>query len=267
MNKLAPWVAGLFLLLFWQCLSFFEVVPSYMLPSPFDVINAFVKDFTLLLSHARVTLTEAVIGLSLGVLLGFLIAVGMEHFKNIYHAFYPLIVITQTVPTVAIAPLLVLWLGYGITPKIVLIIIVTFFPITIGLLDGFRSADQDEIRLLLAMGATKFQIFFHIKFPASLNYFFAGLRISVSYSVVGAVISEWLGGFEGLGVYMTRVKKSYAFDRMFAVIFLISAISLFFMYGVKRMQYFCMPWQNTKRKTKTYFLCFRKGEKKDASKD
>ena len=231
------------MLIVWQLISIMGIVPAYMLPSPVDVIKAFIKDFPLLLSHTGVTLAEAVLGLLSGVILGFLIALVMEQFQSIYRAFYPLIVITQTVPTVAIAPLLVLWLGYGITPKIVLIIIVTFFPITVGLLDGFRSADHEEIRLLQSMGASKLQIFRHIKFPASLSYFFAGLRISVSYSVVGAVISEWLGGFEGLGVYMTRVKKSYAFDRMFAVIFLISAVSLFFMYGVKRLQRLCMPWE------------------------
>lgn len=214
-----------------------------MLPSPLEVVRAFITDFPLLMSHSGVTLLEAFLGLFFGVAIGFLIAVCMEHLPGVYRAVYPIIVITQTVPTVAIAPLLVLWLGYGIAPKIVLIIIVTFFPITVGMLDGFRSADTDMIQLLRSMGATKFQIFCHIKIPCSLTHFFASLRISVSYSVVGAVISEWLGGFEGLGVYMTRVKKSYAFDRMFAVIFLISAISLILMHCVGILQRKCMPWE------------------------
>lgn len=214
-----------------------------MLPSPVDVILAFIKEFPLLMSHLRVTLVEAFLGLFLGTLLGFFIAVWMERFPKVYQAFYPVIVITQTVPTVAIAPLLVLWLGYGIAPKIVLIIIVTFFPITVGLLDGFHSADKDAIQLLRSMGATKFQIFHQIKLPCSLSYFFASLKISASYSIVGAVISEWLGGFNGLGVYMTRVKKSYAFDKMFAVIFLISALSLLLMKLVGYLKKHCMPWE------------------------
>lgn len=214
-----------------------------MLPSPTEVIVAFLNEFPLLMSHMRVTLVEAFFGLILGTLLGFLIAVWMERFPKVYQAIYPVIVITQTVPTVAIAPLLVLWLGYGIAPKIVLIIIVTFFPITVGLLDGFHSADKDAVQLLRSMGATKFQIFYQIKLPSSLSYFFASLKISVSYSIVGAVISEWLGGFKGLGVYMTRVKKSYAFDKMFAVIFLISAISLLLMKLVGYLKRRCMPWE------------------------
>lgn len=229
--------------MFWQIVSSTGLVPKYMLPSPVDVIVAFIKDFPLLMSHMRVTLAEAFLGLLLGTLLGFLIAVWMERFPKVYRAFYPIIVITQTIPTVAIAPLLVLWLGYGIAPKIVLIIIFTFFPITVGLLDGFKSADRDAIQLLRSMGATKLQIFYQIKLPSSLSYFFASLKISASYSIVGAVISEWLGGFHGLGVYMTRVRKSYSFDKMFAVIFLISGISLLLIKLIGYLKKRCMPWE------------------------
>ena len=131
-------------------------------------------------------------------------------------------------------------------PKVILIVLTTFFPITVSLLDGFRSADKDMINLMRSMGATKQQIFYHVKFPGSLNQFFASLRISASYAVVGAVISEWIGGFSGLGVYMTRVKKAYSFDKMFAVIFLISAISLMLMWAVDILQKRCMPWEERK---------------------
>ena len=193
--------------------------------------------------HARTTLLEAFLGLFLGVIVGFGTALLMDAFPLVHKALYPLLVITQTIPTVAIAPLLVLWLGYEMAPKVVLIIIVTFFPIAVGLFDGFQSADPDTIRLLRSMGAGRFQIFRHVKLPGSMNRFFSSLRISVSYSVVGALISEWLGGFEGLGVYMTRVKKSFAFDKMFAVIFLITAISLLLMGTVRLIQKKCMPWE------------------------
>ena len=166
----------------------------------------------------------------------------MDQFEPIYKAFYPLIVLTQTVPTVAIAPLLVLWFGYEMTPKVILIVITTFFPIAVGLLNGFRSTDSDSMNLLRAMGAGRWQIFRYIKLPGAMSQFFAGLRISASYAVVGAVISEWLGGFSGLGVYMTRVKQAFAFDKMFAVILLISIISLLLMKGVDYLQKICMPW-------------------------
>lgn len=241
-NKSIPIITILLILGVWQVLSTFELVPKYLLPSPIQVVIAFVKDFPLLMEHSKVTLIEAFLGLGGGITLGFVIAVLMDHFQVIYKACYPIVIISQTVPTVAIAPLLVLWLGYGVTPKVVLIVIATFFPITIGLLEGFRSVDKDTVNLLRAMGASRVQIFAHVKLKSSMGQFFSSLRISVSYAVVGAVISEWLGGFEGLGVYMTRVRKSYSFDKMFAVIFLISILSLLLMYLVDRLKKWAMPW-------------------------
>lgn len=231
------------LLLLWQTVCSLGWVPGYMLPSPVQVVQAFLSELPLLFENSLITLQEAFLGLLLGVTVGFVAAVLMDAFEILYKAFYPLLILTQTIPSVAIAPLLVLWFGYGMTPKIVLIVISTFFPVTVGLLDGFRSADRDAIGLLRSMGANRLQIFRHIKFPSALPQLFSGLRIAAAYSVVGAVISEWLGGFGGLGVYMTRVKKAFAFDKMFAVIFLISAISLALMALVELAQKKCMPYR------------------------
>lgn len=234
------------ILIIWQMVSIAGLVPGYMLPAPTQVIKAFISEFPVLMENSKVTLIEAAVGLLCGVAFGFIMAVLMDRFEKLYQAFYPLVVISQTIPTVAIAPLLVLWFGYEMLPKVILIVIATFFPITVGLLDGFRSADKDTINLLRSMGAGKFQIFRYIKLPGAMSHFFASLRISAAYSVVGAVISEWLGGFSGLGVYMTRVKKAFAFDKMFAVIFLISIISLLLMKLVDLIQKKCMPWENLK---------------------
>lgn len=245
-GKILPAAAILALLLIWQGTCSIGLVSKFMLPSPIDVGKAFAADFPLLMSNAKVTLMEAFVGLAMGILTGFVMAVVMDRFSKVYQSFYPLIVLTQTVPTVAIAPLLVLWFGYEMLPKVILIVIVTFFPITVSLLDGFRAVDKDMISLMRSMGAGKMQIFYYVKFPGALPQFFASLRIAVSYAVVGAVISEWLGGFNGLGVYMIRVKKAFSFDKMFAVIFLISAISLFLMWVVNLLQKKCMPWERGK---------------------
>lgn len=220
-----------------------------MLPSPVEVIKAFISERRLLFENSVITLKEAFLGLLLGVATGFFFAVLMDSFEIFYRAFYPIMVITQTVPTVAVAPLLVLWFGYEMTPKIILIILSTFFPVAVGLLEGFRSADKDAIGLMRSMGATKRQIFRYIKLPSALPQFFSALRIAVTYSVVGAVISEWLGGFGGLGVYMTRVKKAFAFDKMFAVIFLISVISLVLMSLVNSAEKKAMPYRNPIKKS------------------
>ena len=127
---------------------------------------------------ARYTLQEAFYGLCIGILLAFVSATLMDRFLTINRAFYPLMVITQTIPTIAIAPVLVLWMGFGMAPKVALVVITTFFPIAVGLLDGYKSVDQDTVNLMRAMGATKFQIFRHLKFPSALNQFFSGLKIS-----------------------------------------------------------------------------------------
>lgn len=242
-KALLPVITLLGLLGLWTLLCMLGSVPKFMLPSPADVWNAFLGDWQLILRHARVTLTETFIGLFCGIVIGFVSAVIMDRFRVVKKMLYPLIIISQTIPTVAIAPLLVLWLGYQMTPKIVLIILIVFFPVSISLLEGFSSVDADTVKLMRSMGAGRLQIFRYVKMPSALGHFFSGLKISVSYAVVGAVLSEWLGGTEGLGCYMTRVRKAFSYDKMFAVIILISVISLLLIWltGVLRKK--CMPWE------------------------
>lgn len=217
-----------------------------MLPSPIDVVKAFADNFSIMMKQAAVTLQETLYGLLIGIAIAFVIASLMDRFTIINKALYPVLVVTQTIPTIAIAPLLVLWMGFGMAPKITLVVITTFFPIAIGLLNGFQSVDEDAINLMRSMGARRLQIFRIIKLPNATASFFSGLRISAAYAVIGAVVSEWLGGFEGLGVYMTRVKKAYAFDKMFAVIVFISAISLVLMGIVVLLEKISMPWVHKK---------------------
>lgn len=247
-NKTAPLIAVAVIVLIWYICSDREVIPAYMLPSPYDVVKAFIDNFSVMMKQASVTLQEACYGLLIGVALAFIVATLMDRFSFLHKAIYPILVITQTIPTIAIAPLLVLWMGFGMAPKITLVVLTTFFPIAIGLLGGFAGADEDAINLMRAMGANRYQIFKYVKLPNAMPSFFSGLKVSASYSVVGAVISEWLGGFEGLGVYMTRVKKAYAFDKMFAVIVFISIISLLLMALVNLLEKTVMPWKRIKSK-------------------
>lgn len=242
-SKFAALGSVAMILLLWFAVTEGEIVPAYMLPSLKSVAKVFVTDFDVLLSHARVTLQEAFYGLAIGVALAFVIATLMDKFKLLYSAFYPILVITQTIPTIAIAPLLILWMGFSIAPKITLVVLTTFFPITVSLIDGYKSCDKDEINLIKSMGGNSFTVFRHIKFPSALPQFFSGLKVSASYAIVGGVISEWLGGFEGLGVYMTRAQKAYAFDKMFAVIILISAISLVLMLFVSLLEKALTRWK------------------------
>ena len=245
-DKLLPALAFGLLLLIWWIVTLSGLIPGYMLPSPVSVVMALFGDLPNLMAHALVSLEEALLGLLIGTILAFILSCIMNRFLNMEKAVMPLLVVSQTIPTIAIAPLLVLWMGFGMAPKITLVTLTTFFPIAVGMLDGFKSVDPDAIALLRSMNASRWQIFRHIELPSALPSFFSGLKISASYAIVGAVISEWLGGFEGLGVYMTRVRKAYAFDKMFAVIFVVVVTSLLLMQAVNIMRSLAMPWMKEK---------------------
>jgi ABC-type nitrate/sulfonate/bicarbonate transport system permease component len=213
-----------------------------MLPSPVDVALAFIRDFPLLAGHLGYTLFEAAAGLSLSILAAIVLAVIMDAVPFLRASVTPVLLFTQTMPAIALAPLLVLWMGYGAAPKIALVFLTCFFPLTIALLGGLSQADGDAVKLLQSMGARKIQVYRYIKLPQAVPAFFSGLKISASYSIVGALIAEWLGGKAGLGVYMTRVRKSYSFDRMFAVILLTSVLSLGLMKLVSCLEKAATPW-------------------------
>jgi len=230
------------IIVLWQFLSTSGIIPGYMLPSPVRVIMAFIADFSLLMYHLWYTLLEAMAGLALAAAVSFALAIIMDSNRFIKQSLTPLLLLTQTMPIIAIAPLLILWMGYGSAPKITLVFIFCFFPITIGLLGAFERADSDTIKLLQSMGASRRQIYRYIKLPQSLPAFFSGLKIAGSYSIVGAVISEWLGGNAGLGVYMIRVRRSYSFDKMFAVILLTSLLSIVLIKLIEIIQKAVTPW-------------------------
>ena len=225
-NKIAPSVTVLLILSVWFFVSEGGLIAEFMLPSPLSVMKALTDNFGILMQNAWITVEEALAGLAIGVAISFVVATFMDRFSVLYHSLYPILIITQTIPTIAIAPMLVLWMGFGMAPKITMVVITTFFPVTIGLLDGYKSTDPDKINLMRSMGAGKLAIFRHLKISSALPGFFSGLKVSASYAVVSALVAEWMGGFEGLGVYMTRAKKAYAFDKMFAVIIIICVVSL-----------------------------------------
>ena len=227
-NVLPSTVLVITLILIWTIISELSIIPQFMLPAPTAVFFAFCKNFPTLFQHSLITLLETLIGLLVSIILAFLSALLMDRFSIIKRAVQPLLIVTQTVPTIAVAPIIVLFFGYGILPKIILVIICCFFPVTIALLDGFTTIDKGYLNLLKCMNATYMQTLFHLKMPLATPQFFSGLKIAVTYAFISAVVAEWLGGTAGLGVYMTRVKSAYAFDKLFASIIFISMISFLF---------------------------------------
>lgn len=214
------------LILLWQLLSILKVTPNLILPSPSDILFSLFNDFSLLMYHLSMTLLVAILGLIIGIILSFIVSIVLDYSKVMHKIIYPYLLISQTIPTIAIAPMLVLWFGYGILPKLILVVITTIFPITISLLNGFSQCDREILLNLELLGASKKDVLFNYKIPYAISYLMAGVKISVTYSIVSAVVSEWLGGFVGLGVYMIRVKKAFAYDKMFGAIIIIIIVSL-----------------------------------------
>ena len=224
------------LLLVWQVSTFGGMVAAFILPSPASVVQAFIGDFPLLMRHSGYTLREAFAGLAISLAVSFVMTVAMDRFAYWRKALYPMLVVSQAVPYIAIAPLLVLWLGHGMAPRVVLVSLTCFFPLVVGLYDGIRNIRQDYLDELKVLGGGYFAGLWAVKLPLSMPAFFSGLKIAATYAVVGAVIAGWVGGTTGLGVYMTRVRRTFEFDKMFAVILLIVVLSLALMLGVKILE-------------------------------
>lgn len=243
MRALRHYIAHLWLVLLmavlWQMLAGTLISPL-LLPAPSDIMQAFAKDFPLLAMHARHTLITAFVGIGVGIVLAFVLAILMDLSKNIHRALYPLLLVNQTVPSIAIAPLLVIWLGYGILPKVVLVVLGVLFPMLMAWLEGFGRVSVRHINLFRSFRASRYQLYRHAKIPMALPSFFMGLKVAMSYALISAVIAEWLGGNYGLGVYMTRARKSFALDKMFAVIFLVVILTFLLIFIIDFLQKKCV---------------------------
>ncbi|VYT84117.1 ABC transporter permease subunit [Clostridium tertium] len=245
-SKLAPIIFVLLLLILWQVVVMAGGIEKYIMPAPTDVINVLITEFKTMIPHILATLYEGMVGFLIAIVLSIVLAIIMDRFSLVKKALYPVLVISQTIPTVALAPLFIIWFGFGALPKIIVVVIVCFFPIVISIVDGLEGVDKDLINHFKLMGASKLKVFLHLKLPYGMINFFSGMRIAATYSIMGAVIGEWLGGDKGLGVYMTRARSAYALDKMFAAIVIIVVISMAIFLLVSIMEKIFTPWNNKK---------------------
>jgi len=230
------------ILFIWFIAVRFGNIDEYILPDPVTVFSTFFKIFPDISEHLLVTSLEAVSGLILAICLALPLGLMMDSFSFFHKGFYPILVISQTVPIIVIAPLIIMWFGFGVISKIAVVILICIFPIALSFYEGLSKADIDQVNLMKTMGAGKLQIFRFIKFPSALPSFFTGLKIAATYSVMGAVISEWLGGEKGLGVYMLRVRYSFDLNKVFAVTIYIIILSLLLVFLVEVISRLVMPW-------------------------
>ncbi len=227
-NGIYPLVTLLILILVWELTINMLKIPSYLIPSPSDILIEFKEDWQVLLMHSKVTLIETLLGLGISVLLALFIGTLMDFVTIIKKCLYPLMYVTQMIPTITIAPLLVIWFGFGIKSKVLLVVLTCFFPILVNFADGIDKIDPDFLNMFRLMKSSRLKTFIHLKFPMALGDFFTGLKISSTYAFIAATVAEWLGGTSGLGVYMVRAKSSYALDKVFACTILVVLFSLIF---------------------------------------
>jgi len=241
-NNVPPIAFFIIILAGWQYVVDTKIIARYILPSPSDIVVTGFRILPDLKPHILTTLQEALTGFFIAIILALFLAILMDHFPLARKALYPLFIVSQTIPIIVLVPLLVMWFGFDKLPKIIVVILVCFFPIVVNLLEGLESLDKDMLNLFKSMKANYYQIFRFAKFPASLGNFFSGLKIAATYSIMGAVIGEWMGGKDGLGVYMTRVRQSFAMDKVFSVIVVIVLLSLVLFKLIEFLQYLTMPW-------------------------
>ena len=214
------------LLMIWQAAAA-EMDAAYILPSPIQVLQRLWElRGPLLTAHLPATMAVVGIGLAISIVLGLGLAILMDHSPVAEKALYPLVIASQTIPTTALAPLFVLWFGYTIWSKVLVTVLMTFFPVTITVFDGFRAVRTDMKDLMHSFGASQWQIFRKLKFPAVLPYFFSALKMAIPLSIIGAAIGEWLGAQSGLGYFSRRMMTQLDGAGVFAPILLLSVAAM-----------------------------------------
>ena len=231
------------LLIFWQAAAM-KANAAYIIPSPTQIlVRLWELREPLFTVHLPYTMLVTFIGLAISLVLGLVLAISMDASELCRKTFYPLIITSQTIPTTAIAPLFVLWFGYGIWSKVLVTVLITFFPITITVYDGLQSAKVEMTELLLTYGATKRDIFFKIKIPCTLPYFFSAIKMAIPMSVIGAAIGEWLGAQSGLGYFSRRMMTQLDGAGVFAPIVLLSAVAMLAVALVARLEKKVVRWR------------------------
>lgn len=232
----------------WQGAVVLFAIPAWKLPAPSAIAAELVVSRALYLKHTWVTLMEVLLGFGAALATGVLLATLIAYYRTLQRAVYPLVIASQTIPIIVIAPLLLIWVGYGITPKIIVVILIAFFPITVNTVDGLRSVDTDMVNMMRTLGASRWQIFTKVQVPTALPFLFSGTKIAVTFSVIGAVIGEWVGASAGLG-YLTRISVPlFLTARAFGAVVLLAGMGITLFVSVALLERLLLPWYHTEQR-------------------
>jgi ABC-type nitrate/sulfonate/bicarbonate transport system permease component len=238
-----PVAVLLLLFVIWEIVVKTVNIEAWLLPAPSKIFVEGFRGWIEFYPDVMATTKISIYGFAVGALVGLIVAVLLYLIPFLRDSFYPLLILSQNVPIIVLAPLLVIWFGFGLLPKIIVITLVCFFPITVAALDGFKQTPAELKHYMMMAGASKQQLFWKLEFPFALPSIFSGLKISATYSVMGAVISEWLGAKQGIGVYMTLASSSFRTDRVFVAIFAIMLLSLLFFLLIVLIERRIVRWQ------------------------
>jgi putative hydroxymethylpyrimidine transport system permease protein len=230
------------LLVAWELIVRLGHVPEYLLPAPTQILADLKTDWVILWPAMLVTLKEVLIGFVIATVAGVGLAVVLHLYGPLRRAMYPILIGSQTIPIVVLAPILVILLGYGILPKLVIVALICFFPIVVNGIDGLRAVDEDFIRMMYTLDATRWGIFRRVEFPGALPSFFSGMRIAATFAAIGAVFGEWSGSNAGLGYVMLEATPNLLTARIFAAILMLTVISLVLFGLVSLLERIAVPW-------------------------
>lgn len=240
-----PLVVFVFFLIIWEWIVQIFSIPNWLLPAPSIIWYELIGDWPAYNGHILSTVTLAISGFLIGAVVGIGVAILLHLLPKSREILYPFIILTQNIPIIVLAPLLVIWFGFGVLPKLIIITLVCFFPIAIAVLDCFQQTDDDLVHYMKMSGATKQQIFVNLEWPHAMPTIFSSLKITATYSVMGAVITEWLGAKKGIGVYMTLASSSFRTANVFVAIVLIMVISLTLFSIIRFIERYFMKWQSS----------------------
>lgn len=226
----------------WEVLVRVTGTPNWLLPAPLRILTALWQTRDQLISHAVPTITESALGFVVGVAAGVVIGAVVTRFALFRRAVYPLLIALQTVPTMALAPLLVVWFGYGLLPKVLLVVLVVFYPVAVSTVEGLDAVDRKMVNLLRTMGASDLQVYLKVRIPSALPSIYSGMKVGATYTVISAIVGEWMGASKGLGIYLLRASNSFLTERVFAGILAIALLSIVLFGIVALSQRLTMPW-------------------------
>lgn len=233
----------------WQAYASLSGIGNDVLPPPTRVLSVTWENRGALWHNTLPTLRATVLGFALSLAVGFALAVLVDASAVLRRALMPVLVASQTLPIIAIAPLMVIWFGFDLTPKVLLVALVTFFPITVSFAEGFASSEPGAEALLRSMGAGRVRVFRSVRFPGSLPFFFAGLRIAITYAVVAAIFAEYAGASAGLGIYMQNAKNSFRTDLVLAAVLVTTLLTLSLFALTYALERIAIPWYRLSRRS------------------